>query len=50
MKFIFVAVLIAAIYSFVLLHTTDIVLNQTQQLSNTYQYVDNHADQIATGQ
>ena len=33
-----------------MMHTTDMVLAQTQQLNATYQYVADNADKIATGQ
>jgi hypothetical protein len=34
-------------YTYVLLHTTDTVLSQTQQLNASYQYVAQNADKIA---
>lgn len=34
-------------YVYMLLHTTDMVLTQTQHLNATYQYVANNADHIA---
>jgi len=49
MKLFVVLVTLAGLYTFVLLHTTNIVLAQTQQLNQTYQYVAQHADQLATG-
>jgi hypothetical protein len=42
--------ILAGAYAYVLLHTTDIVLTQTQHLNATYQYVANNAEKIATGQ
>ena len=50
MKLLLVLGAIAAIYTYVLLNTTNIVLNQTQHLNATYQYVANNADKIANGQ
>ncbi len=35
---------------YALLHSADVVVGQTQQLSRLYQYVGDHSDQIATGQ
>lgn len=49
MKLFAVLGVLAALYTFVLLHTTDVVLNQTQKINATYQYVANNSDQIATG-
>ncbi len=50
MKLFLALVILAAGYTYVLLHTTSMVLAQTQQLNATYQYVANNADKIATGQ
>ena len=50
MKLLIVLGALAAGYLYVLLHTTNIVLKQTQQLNAQYQYVADHADQIAAGQ
>jgi hypothetical protein len=50
MKLFLVLGVLASGYVYVLLHTTDIVLAQTQQLNATYQYVGSHADAIASGQ
>ena len=36
-------------YLYFLAHATDTVTNQLTALSNTYQYVGDHADQIAAG-
>lgn len=49
MKLFVVLGVLAAMYTYVLLHTTDIVLNQTQHLNATYQYVANNSDKIAAG-
>ncbi len=47
---LFVALLILmGLYVFVLLHTTNIVLSQTQKLNATYQYVVNNSSELATG-
>jgi hypothetical protein len=49
MKLLVVLAALAGVYVYVLLHTTDMVLAQTQHINATYQYVANNADQIATG-
>lgn len=49
MKLLLVLGVLASLYTYVLLHTTNIVLTQTQHLNATYQYVANNADQIAAG-
>ncbi|HEX4774390.1 MAG TPA: hypothetical protein VH234_02645 [Candidatus Saccharimonadales bacterium] len=49
MKLLVILGLLAGAYTYVLLNTTDIVLNQAQNLNASYQYVATHADQIATG-
>jgi hypothetical protein len=49
MKLFLVLGALAGGYMYVLLHTTNIVMAQTQQLGATYQYVSGHADAIATG-
>ncbi len=46
--FVVLGVLVGA-YMYVVLHTTDMVLTQTQHLNATYQYVANNADELATG-
>lgn len=50
MKLFFALVLVVGSYMGFLLYTSNIVLAQTKQLNNTYQYVANHSDEIATGQ
>jgi hypothetical protein len=50
MKLFLVLGVLVGLYSYVLLHTTNIVLGQTQQLNATYQYVANNADRLAVGQ
>jgi uncharacterized MnhB-related membrane protein len=50
MRLFLVLGVLAALYAYVLLHTTDVVLAQAQHLNTTYQYVANNADKIATGQ
>jgi hypothetical protein len=49
MKLFVVLGVLAAMYTYVLLHTTDVVLNQAQHLNATYQYVANNSDKIAAG-
>jgi len=49
MKLLLALGVLAGLYTYVLLHTTDVVLSQTQQLSATYQYVANNADKLAGG-
>ncbi len=49
MKLFIVLGVLAVAYAYMLLHTTDMVLTQTQHLNTTYQYVANNADHIATG-
>jgi hypothetical protein len=44
--FLVLGVLVSA-YAYVLMHTTDIVLSQTQHLNVSYQYVAANADKIA---
>ncbi|HSW85221.1 MAG TPA: hypothetical protein VLF79_01220 [Candidatus Saccharimonadales bacterium] len=46
--FLILGVLVGG-YVYVLMHTTDLVLNQAQQLNATYQYVSQNADSIAAG-
>jgi hypothetical protein len=47
---LFVALaILAGLYSYVLMHTTNVVMAQTQQINQTYQYVANNTDRIATG-
>lgn len=50
MKLFAVLGVLAALYAYVLVHTTNIVLAQTGHLNATYQYVANNAEKIATGQ
>ena len=49
MKLFLALGVLAGLYTYVLLHTTDVVLAQTQHLNATYQYVANNADELATG-
>lgn len=49
MKLFLALVFLVSAYLVFLFHTTDTVLSQTKQLNNTYQYVANNADKIATG-
>jgi hypothetical protein len=49
MKLFVVLGVLAAMYTYVLVHTTDVVLTQTQNLNATYQYVANNSDKIAAG-
>lgn len=49
MKLFLALGVLAAAYTYMLLHTTDVVLNQTQHLNAAYQYVANNADKIAAG-
>jgi hypothetical protein len=50
MKLFLVLGVLVGGYLFILLHTTNLVLAQTQQLGATYQYVGNNADKIVAGQ
>ncbi len=50
MKLLLVLGVLAGGYAYVLLHTTDIVLAQTQQLHAAYQYSADYADQLANSQ
>lgn len=50
MKLFLVLGVLAGLYVYVMLHTTNIVLTQTKELNASYQYVANNADRIATGQ
>jgi hypothetical protein len=50
MKLLVVLAALVGAYLYFLLHTTNIVLAQTQQLNNTYQYIANNADNITNGQ
>lgn len=36
-------------YTYMLVHTTDVVLGQTQRLNAAYQYVATNSDQIVRG-
>ncbi|HZL07973.1 MAG TPA: hypothetical protein VFC50_02160 [Candidatus Dormibacteraeota bacterium] len=47
MKLFLVLGVMVAAYTYVLMHTTDMVLAQTQHLNATYQYVAKNADAIA---
>lgn len=38
---------LAALYAYVLMHTTDVVLTQAQHLNASYQYVANNAEAMA---
>ena len=49
MKLFLALLVLVGSYMYVLLHTTNLVLGQTQHLSQTYQYVANHGDELATG-
>jgi hypothetical protein len=49
MKLFLALGILATLYTYGLMRTTDVVLNQTQHLNATYQYVANNADKIATG-
>lgn len=49
MKLFLALVFIVGSYLAFLFSTTSVVLGQAQQLNDTYQYVANHADEIATG-
>jgi len=50
MKLFLALVFITGSYLGFLFHTTDIVLGQVDDLNETYRYVANNADEIATGQ
>lgn len=47
MKLFLVLGVLAAAYCYMLMHTTDLVMAQTQHINDTYQYVASHADQLA---
>lgn len=47
MKWIVLVGVLAAGYCYMLLNTADVVIDQTMQLHQTYQYVGEHADDIA---
>ncbi len=49
MKLLLVLGVLVGGYFYMLTHTTNIVLQQTQRLDANYQYVANHADDIAAG-
>jgi hypothetical protein len=49
MKLFAVLTVLVGLYTYTLLHTTNIVLSQTQHLNAVYQYVGNNADKIAAG-
>jgi len=50
MKLFLALGMLAGLYCYGLMHTTDIVLAQTQHLNAQYQYVANNADRIVAGQ
>ena len=50
MKLFLALLFLTGLYLLFLFHTTDTVLGQAKQLNTTYQYVANHADEIAAGQ
>ncbi|CAN5412881.1 hypothetical protein BH09PAT4_BH09PAT4_01960 [soil metagenome] len=47
MKLLLIVGALAGGYCYVLLHTSDIAINQVMQLHQTYSYVGEHADEIA---
>ena len=49
MKLLLVLGVLVGGYFYVLTHTTDMVLQQTQRLNANYQYVADHADEISAG-
>jgi len=49
MKLLLALLILVGGYFYLLTHTTDLVLNQTQHLETQYQYAANNADHIATG-
>lgn len=49
MKLLIVLMLMAAAYTYMLLHTTSLVLTQTQHLNATYQFVAKHSDELSNG-
>ncbi|HEY5441951.1 MAG TPA: hypothetical protein VIJ68_00250 [Candidatus Saccharimonadales bacterium] len=50
MKLLAALIILAGLYTYMLLHTTNIVLGQAQNLNATYQYVGNNADRLVAGQ
>jgi len=50
MKLFLILGILASLCTYVLLHNTEVVLNQTQHLNATYQYVANNSEKIAEGQ
>jgi hypothetical protein len=44
MKLFLALLVLVGSYVYVLLHTTNLVLGQTQRLSQTYQYIAKHSD------
>jgi hypothetical protein len=50
MKLFVVLTVLTSFYMYMLMHTTNIVLAQTQHLNASYQYVANNADRLAIGQ
>lgn len=50
MKLLLVLGVLAALYTYAMLQTTNVVLTQTQRLNATYQYVAHNADKIGAGQ
>jgi len=49
MRLFVVLGILAGLYTYVLLQTTNIVLTQTQTLNANYQYVAKNADHLALG-
>jgi hypothetical protein len=49
MKLFLALGVLVGLYVYVMMHTTTIVLDQTQHLNAQYQYVAEHADELATG-
>ena len=49
MKLLLALLILVGGYFYLLSHTTDVVLSQTQHLEAQYQYMTNNADRIAAG-
>lgn len=49
MKLFVILGILAGGYYYAMTHTTDMVLQQVEHINQTYQYVGEHADQIAAG-
>ncbi len=49
MKLLAALLVITGAYLYLLLHTTDVVLNQTQHLQANYHFVEQNADRLAAG-